>query len=121
MKQRFHEWKQPVFDRDGWTRFGWRCQYPEGLRLGDQVDIGCFSYLNAREGIIIGDDVQIGSHCSIYSVDTERGVSGEVVIGAGSLIGSYSLILPGTRIKSFCKVKARSIIKGEQENIKQIE
>jgi len=122
---RFKNWKKPEFDEDGWAfvigqnafdtkKFGWRCQYPEGLKLGDGVDIGCFSYLNARYGIEIGDDVQIGGCCLIYSDNTENKTHGKIVIGKGALIGSHSLILPNAVIKPYSKIKAYSIIKGEQ-------
>ena len=85
----------PVFDEVGYAYehsdvaegnfskpYGWRCQYPDGLKLGNNVDIGCFTYINARYGVFIGDNVKIGSHCSIYSHDTERSMTGNVVIGS---------------------------------------
>lgn len=108
---RFKEWKKPEFDADGWTKYGWRCQNYEKLELGDKVDIGCFSYLNAKYGIEIGDNVQIGSHCSIYSINTENDTKGRVTIGKGCLIGSFTLILPGVELKPHTKIKARSILK----------
>ena len=114
----------PVFDEVGYAYehsdvaegnfskpYGWRCQYPDGLKLGNNVDIGCFTYINARYGVFIGDNVKIGSHCSIYSHDTERSMTGKVVIGEGSLIGSHSLILPGVILEPYSKIKAMSIIK----------
>ena len=125
MSERFSSWTKPVFDGDGWAYpdttslnhgygcYGWRCQYSIGLTLGERVDIGCFTYMNAAYGIEIDDDVQIGSHCSIYSLNTENDTCGEIIIGKGSLIGSYCLILPGAIIKSFSKIRAYSIIKGD--------
>lgn len=109
MPDRFKNWKPPTFDKDGWTQYGWRCQYPEGLKLGKNVDVGCFTYMNARYGIEIGDNVQIGSHCSIYSHDTERDVKGKVIIHNDVLVGSYTLILPDVVILPGMKLKARSI------------
>ena len=100
-----------MFDNDGWTPYGWRCQHHENLVIGKRVDIGCFTYMNAKEGIVIDDDVQIGSHCSIYSVDTERQVSGKVMICEGSLIGSHTIILPGVTVEPFSKIRARSLLK----------
>ena len=111
MNKRFSSWKPPDISREGWTIYGWRCQYPEGLVLGQNVDIGCFCYLNARYGITIGDDVQIGSHCSIYSHDTERDIIGPVKIGEGCLIGSHCLILPNAVIEPGSKIRAFSVIK----------
>jgi len=108
---RFKNWKKPVFDADGWTKYGWRCQNYTGLKLGDKVDIGCFTYINAKYGIEIGDNVQIGSHCAIYSDNTENNTHGPVVIEDNVLIGSYTLILPNTIIKKNSKIRARSVIK----------
>ena len=34
-------------------------------RLNGETDIGAFSYINAKRGVTIEDEVQIGSHCSI--------------------------------------------------------
>jgi len=119
--KRFKNWRQPVFDKDGWAykyysdlltnRYGWRCSQPENLKLGKNVDIGCFTYMTAKYGIEIGDNVQIGAHCAIYSENTENETKGKVIIGENSLIGSYTLILPGVIIPPNSKIKARSIIK----------
>lgn len=123
MKKRFRNWKKPEFDEDGWAypdwncikhkknQYGWRCQYPKGLKLGENVDIGCFTYLNARYGIEIGDNVQIGAHCAIYSDNTENETHGKITIEKNSLIGSYTLILPGVIIPPDSKIRARSVIK----------
>ena len=114
-----------MFDVEGWAyyphkfdnsiinadKIGYRCQYPDNLKLGKNVDIGCFTYLNARYGIEIGDNVQIGAHCAIYSDNTENNTHGKVIIGEGSLIGSYTLILPNATIPPNSKIRARSIIK----------
>lgn len=127
---RFTNWKPPIFDDEGYAcermefnrigygveyypgkRYGWKCQYPENLKLGKDVDIGCFTYLNAKYGITIGDNVQIGSHCSIYSDNTENDTHGEVTIGENTLIGSHSLILPNAHIPSNGKYRAYSVIK----------
>ena len=122
MEKRFKDWVKPEFDEDGWAypnwfcahskrhRYGWRCQYSDKLKLGKNVDIGCFSYLQAKYGIEIGDDVQIGSHCSIYSDNTENQTKGKVVIGKGALIGAHCTILPGVVIKPEAKIRAGSVI-----------
>lgn len=123
MEKRFKNWKPPVFDEDGWAypdrqcmsfkqhKYGWRCQYHEGLKLGKNIDIGTFAYFNAKFGIEIGDNVQMGSHCSTYSHNTENQTQGKVVIGKGALIGSHCLILPGAVIKPGEKIRAFSIVK----------
>jgi len=111
-------WIQPYFDEDGYAygdiymkkRYGWRCTRSENLLLGTDVDIGCFTYLNAKHGIVIGKNTQIGSHCSIYSDNTENGTYGKVVIGDNVRIGSYCLILPNVHIVDNTLIRARSNI-----------
>lgn len=122
-KHRFLNWNMPVFDTDGWAypnehcknvrihSYGWRCQHPNGLKLGKNTDIGCFTFMNAKYGIEIGDNVQLGSHCSIYSINTENDTRGKVIIGENSLIGSHTIILPNTIINPNSKIPAGSIMK----------
>ena len=43
MDRQFTDWKQPEFDGRGMTRWNWMCQYPEGLKLGRNADIGAFT------------------------------------------------------------------------------
>lgn len=125
---RFKNWLSPYFDEQNyaWNRiessifgqkyekgnicYGWRCLYPENLILGYGCDIGCFTLIQAQHGVEIGEDVQISSHCSIYSSNTENKTQGKVVIGKGSLIGSHCLILPGVVIKPYSKIKAFSVV-----------
>ena len=122
MNKRFKDWKQPLFDKEGWaykgeiiktyygsselmdTKYGWRCQHPKNLKLGNGVDIGCFTYMNAKNGITIGENTQIGSHCSIYSYDSEREINAEVVVGKDCLIGAHCVILPGSILKDNMKI-----------------
>ena len=111
MEDRFKNWKPPKFDKDGWTKYGWRCQHPKGLKLGKKTDIGCFTYINAKYGVEIGDNVQIGPHCTIHTDNTENNTQGKIIIGKNSLIGSYTLILPGVVIPPNSKIKAGSILK----------
>lgn len=93
------------------TPWGWICSYPEGLEISDGVDIGCYSYLQARFGIKIGKNSKIGSHCALYSEDTIGCHSGPVVIEEGACIGTHSTILPNTIIGKSCRIGAYSLIK----------
>ena len=97
-KKRFSNWKFPVFDNNGMTKWYWMCQYNGNLRLGKYVDIGAFTYINAKFGVEIGDYVQIGSHCSIYSHSTIDNKKGKITIKRNARIGSHSLIMPGVTI-----------------------
>jgi len=96
--KRFKKWEYPEFDERGLTKWDWMCQYHENLKLGKYVDIGAFTYINAKYGVEIGDYVQIGSHCSIYSHSTIDNKKGKIIIKRNARIGSHSIIMPGITI-----------------------
>lgn len=98
MEKRFKNWKTPKIEEGKLTEWNWMVQNKKGLKLGKNTDIGAFTYINAKCGIIIEDYVQIGSHCSIYSVSTIDNKGGEVVLKENSRIGSHSVIMPGITI-----------------------
>jgi acyl-[acyl carrier protein]--UDP-N-acetylglucosamine O-acyltransferase len=62
------------------TKRNWTCQYREGLILGKNADVGAFSYTNAKFGVEIQEEAQIGSHCSICSWSTIDDRKGKVLI-----------------------------------------
>lgn len=66
--------------------------------MGERVDIGAFTYINAKNKVILEDDVQIGSHCAIYSVSTIDDKSGTVTLKKNSRVGSHSVIMPGVTV-----------------------
>lgn len=110
MSQRFKDWKQPEFDEKGMTRWNWMCQYHENLRLGENTDIGAFTYINARYGVEIQDNVQIGSHCSLYSWSTIDDKKGKVVIKKDARVGSHSVVMPNITIGERAVVGAFSFV-----------
>jgi len=110
MGNRFKNWQYPEFDERGMTKWNWICQYRESLELGKNTDIGAFTYINARYGVEIQEDVQIGSHCSIYSWSTIDDKKGKVTIKKGARIGSHSLIMPGVTIGEKATVGAFSFV-----------
>ena len=79
------------------------------VRLGDRVRIGPFCVLRDA---VIGDDVEILSHCRIESAE----------IGAGSQIGPFARLRPDTRlapgvhIGNFVETKKTSIGPGSKVN-----
>jgi acetyltransferase-like isoleucine patch superfamily enzyme len=98
MKDRFAKWKFPEI-RDGkLTHYNWLVQNNDKLVLGFKTDIGAFTYINAQYGVEIADNVQIGSHCSIYSVSTIDGRAGKVTLKQNCKIGSHSVIMPGVTV-----------------------
>ena len=60
------------------TKYQWVVQHSDKFKLGFKTDIGAFTYINAQFGVTMEDFVQIGSHCSIYSVSTIEKKKGEV-------------------------------------------
>ena len=88
------KWKRPRIKHNKLTKWNWMVSHPEKLILGDNVDIGAFTYIQAVNGIIIEDDVQIGAHSSIYSKNTIDDTKGIIHIRRGARIGAGSVILP---------------------------
>jgi len=108
---RFNNWQKPSFDKKGMTKWQWMCQNHENLNLGENTDIGAFTYINARFGVIIEAEAQIGSHCSIYSHNTIDNTQGKVIIKQGAKIGSHTVILPGVTIGKNALIGAHSLVK----------
>lgn len=93
-QDRFKEWKPPEMVHGKFTRWNWVAYYPENITIGKNVDIGAFTFLQGAGGIEIGDDVQIGGGCFIYSHDTQRNIIGKIIIKKGVHIGANSVVLP---------------------------
>jgi len=110
MNKRFEAWKHPEFDEKGMTKWNWMCQYYENLSLGKNTDIGAFTYINAKYGVEIQENVQIGSHCSIYSWSTIDDKKGKVTVKKNARIGSHSVIMPGVTIGENTIVGALSFV-----------
>ncbi|MBI1984588.1 MAG: acyltransferase [Candidatus Wildermuthbacteria bacterium] len=110
-KKRFPNWKMPYIPERKLTKYQWLVQYASKLKLGKYSDIGAFTYINARNGVIIEEGVQIGSHCSIYSYSTIDGEEGKVVLKKNCKIGSHSVVLPGVTIGENSVVGACSLVK----------
>lgn len=110
MSARFSEWEMPAIEEGVPTRYHWIVQNKDGLVLGHRTDIGAFSYINAKNGVTIEDEVQIGSHCSIYSVSTIDGREAPVVLKRNCRIGSHSVVLPGVTVGENTVVGAMSLV-----------
>lgn len=98
MQDRFKNWEYPEIREGELTRYNWMVQNKDKLILGYKTDIGAFSYINAQHVVEIADNVQIGSHCSIYSVSTIDGKVGKVTLKKNCKIGSHSIIMPGVTV-----------------------
>ena len=107
---RFIDWGRPEIKHGIPTKWNWVVSRPENLSLGTKVDIGCFTYIAAHFGVTLEDDVQIGSHCAIYSVSTIDNKQGKVHIKRNARIGSHSTVMPGVTIGENSIVGAHSFV-----------
>tara|TARA_B100000401_G_C52688965_1_gene663508 strand:+ start:168 stop:578 length:411 start_codon:yes stop_codon:yes gene_type:complete len=108
--KRFLNWKYPEIEDGVLTKYNWMVQSPEKLILGVNTDIGAFTYINAKFGVTIEKEVQIGSHCSIYSISTIDNKKGEIYLKSNCKIGSHSTILPGVTIGKNSIIGANSLV-----------
>jgi len=54
---RSKDWKYPDIEEGKLTRYNWLVQHRDKLKLGYKTDIGAFTYINAKNGVIIEDYV----------------------------------------------------------------
>jgi len=104
------QWRKPVIRHGRPTKYGWIVSHPQKFVLGRDTDIGAFSYLQAEEGVEIGERSQVGSHCSIYSVSTIDGKRGRVTLGKNVRLGSHSVVMPGVTIGANAVVGAMTFV-----------
>ena len=98
MKDRFKEWEYPKIEEGKLTKYNWMVQNKDGFELGYKTDVGAFTYINAKNGVIIEGFVQIGSHCSLYSVSTIDNKEGQITLKKNCKIGSHTIVMPGVTI-----------------------
>ncbi|MBR2858211.1 acyltransferase [bacterium] len=109
-EDRFEGWKAPEINEGELTKYNWLVQNKNNLDLGYKTDIGAFTYINAKNRVVIEDYVQIGSHCSIYSVSTIDDKEGEVVLKENCRIGTHSVVMPGVTVGKNSIVGAFSFV-----------
>ena len=112
-QSRFNHWEYPQIDEGRPNKYNWVVQHKDNLKLGYMTDIGAFTYINAGRGVIIEDFVQIGSHCSIYSISTIDQKEGRVLLRKNCRIGSHSVIMPGVTVGENSVIGAFSFVNGE--------
>jgi len=103
-------WKKPIIKHGKITKYNYIVQYPENLKLGKNFDIGEFTYINCNYNVYIDDNVQIGSHCSIYSNSTIDEKQGPVKLEKNCKIGTHSTIMPNVIIGKNSVVAAHSFV-----------
>ncbi len=110
METRFDNWKYPIIKNMTPTKYGWMVQHPKSLKLGRDSDIGAFTYINAQYNVTIEEEVQIGSHCSIYTMSTIDNKAGAVTLKRNCKIGTHSTIMPGVTVGENAIVGAHSFV-----------
>jgi len=108
--ERFEEWKPPKIEERKLNDYNWIVQNKDNLKLGYKTDIGAFTYINAKNGVIIEDHVQIGSHCSIYSVSTIDNKEGPVTLKKNCRIGTHSVVMPNVTVGENSVIGAFSFV-----------
>ncbi len=103
-------WEKPIIKHGKLTKYNYVVQYPDKLNLGKNFDIGAFTYINSSYGVTIGDNVQIGSHCSIYSNSTIDEKKGQVILKRNCKIGTHSTIMPNVTIGENSIIGAYSFV-----------
>ena len=110
-------------------------EHEDKLKLGDNVFVGAFNFIEASGGITIEEGVQITSHNAIVTHSSHRSqrllgpayttwpvrlgetrpgwIAGPVHIGAYSFIGPHCLIEANTRIGRGSLVCAGSFVRGQ--------
>lgn len=111
MEDRFKNWQYPEIEEGKFTKYNWLVQNKDGLKLGKYTDIGALSYINAKNGVVIEDNVQIGGGCKIYSQDTIGDKQGKVVLKNNCKIGANSVILPNVIVGENSIIAAGSVVK----------
>ena len=110
---RFKNWEYPEIEDGKLTKYNWVVQHKDNLSLGYRTDIGAFTYINAKHKVTIEDYVQIGSHCSIYSISTIDNKTGTVTLKKNCRIGSHSVIMPGVTVGENAVVGAFSFVNAD--------
>lgn len=105
------EWEKPVIEHGKLTKWNWLVHFPENLKLGSNTDIGAFTFIDARNGVEIEDNVLVGGGCLIYSFSASDGKEGKVVLKKGCKIGANTVIMPNVTIGENAFVGACSLVK----------
>ena len=105
-------------------------EFPDSLKLGNNVFIGQYNFLEASNGMTIEEGCQITNFISIlthsshnairyygknyrYEIDMKGYVKGRVHIGKYTFIGPHVTIMPGATIGKGSIVSAYSMVKGD--------
>jgi acetyltransferase-like isoleucine patch superfamily enzyme len=103
-------WKSPEIEERKLNKYYWLIFHKEKLELGKETDIGAFTLLDASEGIVVEDEVKIGSHCAIYSRTEIDKKKGKVILKKNCALGSHCVVMPGITVGENAIVGAMSFV-----------
>lgn len=100
------------------SSFHWRAAFfePSGVAIGSNTIVGNDSFLDGRRGITIGDNVNIGGHVQIFTLEHDPqapdfGVQGgPVVVGDRAYIATRATILPQVSVGEGAVVAAGAVV-----------
>ena len=101
----------------------WRAEFyaPQHIRVGEHCTIGDSAFLDGRSGLFIGDDVNLGSHVTIYTrehdVDSAdfAETGSPVKVGDHAWLASHCIVLPGVTIGEGAVVAAGAVVTKDVE------
>lgn len=100
---------------------GARFFYPANIKIGKGTIIGDNAFLDGRDKLLIGDNVDIASAVMIYNSEHDvnsddfHAVNGPVEIGDYVFIGPRAIILPGVKIGKGAVVAAGAVVTKDVE------
>jgi acetyltransferase-like isoleucine patch superfamily enzyme len=105
------------------TSIHWRARFfqPEGVEIGRNSIIGNDCFLDGRLGIRIGNNVNIGGHVQIYTLEHDPDSmdfgtkGGKVVVGDRCYIATRATVLPGVVIGEGAVVAAGAVVTRDVE------
>lgn len=110
-EERFKNWEYPkIEERKLHPKYHFLVHYKDKLKLGENTDIGAFTYINAKFGVVIEKNVQIGSHCSLYSDSTIDDKKGRIVIKENAKLCTHCTVMPGVTIGKNTVIGAHSFV-----------
>lgn len=74
------------------------------------MEIGSFTMIDARNGVIVENDVKIGFGCTIISYSSIDDKSGQVILKQKCKIGANSVVMPGIEVGEGAIVGSNSFV-----------
>jgi acetyltransferase-like isoleucine patch superfamily enzyme len=103
-------WASPVFNENGMTQWGWRVTHLDKFKVGQNVQIGSFTMIDAQEGVEIQDDVMVGPGCALLSYSSIDAEGGRIILCKACKVGANTVIMPGVTIGQNAIIGANSFV-----------